>query len=164
MLRAAFGQIKRILASRYFNAGVRVAIGAVLLTAGIGKLTGGHELVSVVASLKVLPYPLIQPTLTVLPWLEIVMGTLFILGLFSRLVAALSLPLFAAFIVTNAFNLQRGLTEPCTQCFGDLLILTSRDALIIDVVLLLAALRVVSLEGPAFSLDALWLRRKQHPA
>ncbi len=162
-MKAALSLMKRILASRYFNAGIRTAVGVVLLMAGIGKLTGGHELVSVVASLKVLPYPLIQPTLSVLPWLEVVMGALFILGLFSRLVAALSLPLFAAFIVTNIFNLQRGLTEPCTQCFGNLLVLTSRDALIFDVLLLLAALRVVSLEGPALSLDSLRVR-KQHPA
>jgi uncharacterized membrane protein YphA (DoxX/SURF4 family) len=162
-LKAALSLLKRILASRYFNTGIRTAIGVVLLMSGIGKLTGGHEIVSVVASLNVLPYPLIQPTLTVLPWLEIVMGTLFILGLFSRLVAALSLPLFAAFIVTNIFNLQRGLTEPCTQCFGNLLVLTARDALIIDMLLLLAALRVVSLEGPAISLDSL-RTRKQHPA
>jgi len=160
-MKTALNLFKRILASRYFNAGVRTALGAVLLTSGIGKLTSGHDIVSIVASLKVLPYPLIQPAMTALPWLEIALGTLFILGLFSRLVAALSLPLFAAFIVTNVFNLQRGLTEPCTQCFGDLLILNSRDALIIDVVLLLAALRVLSLEGPALSLDALRLR-KQH--
>ncbi len=151
--------VKKVFFHKYFNLGIRVSIGVVLLMAGVGKIAGGHELVNVVASLKMLPYPLINPVGSALPWFEIALGTLFILGLFSRIAAGISLPLFAAFIVTNVFNLHRGITEPCSSCFGNFLVMTARDALIIDLYLLLAAFRVMLLEEYSLSLDSLWTRR-----
>lgn len=151
--------VKKVLTHKYFNVGLRLSVGVILLMAGIGKIASGHELVSVVASLKMLPYPLINPVGNALPWFEVALGTLFILGLFSRIAAGISLPLFAAFVVTNIFNLHRGITEPCSSCFGNYLILTARDALLIDVFLLLAAFRVLMLETYSISLDSLWIKR-----
>jgi uncharacterized membrane protein YphA (DoxX/SURF4 family) len=155
----AIDLMKKVFTHRYFNCGLRVAIGVVLLVAGIGKAASGHSVVSVVSSLKILPYPLISPVGTALPWFEIALGTLFILGLFSRFAAGISLPLFAAFMVTNIFNIHRGITEPCSSCFGNYLVLSARDALIIDVALLAAAFRVMMLENYSISLDALRIRR-----
>jgi uncharacterized membrane protein YphA (DoxX/SURF4 family) len=155
----AINVIKRVCTHRYFNCGLRVAIGIVLLTAGIGKAASGHSFVNVVSSLKILPYPLIAPVGTALPWFEIALGTLFILGLFTRFAAGIGLPLFAAFMVTNIFNIYRGITEPCSSCFGNYLLLSARDALIIDMALLVAAFRVMILENYSISLDALWIRR-----
>jgi hypothetical protein len=150
--------LKKVFTHKYFNVGLRLSVGAILLMAGIGKIASGHELVSVVASLKMLPYPLINPVGNALPWFEVALGTLF-----SRIAAGISLPLFAAFVVTNIFNLHRGITEPCSSCFGNYLVLTARDALLIDVFLLLAAFRVMMLEKYPVSLDSLWIKRT-HPA
>ena len=152
-------QAKAIFTSRYFNCGLRIAIGVILLMAGVGKLASGHELVNVVASLKMLPYPMVHPVGLILPVFEITLGILFLLGLFSRVAAAISLPLFAAFIVTNIFNLHSGITEPCSSCFGNFLVMTARDALIIDVLMLAAAFRLMMLEEYSISLDSLWTRR-----
>jgi uncharacterized membrane protein YphA (DoxX/SURF4 family) len=155
--------IKKVFDNKYVNCGLRASIGIVLLLAGVGKIISGAQMVNVIASLKMLPYPMIQPTSMVLPWFEILLGTLFLLGIYSRVAAAASLLMFSAFIVTNIFNLHRGLTEPCASCFGNLLVLNARDALIIDVLLLLAAFRILSLEGHSISLDSLWVK-KRHPA
>ncbi len=127
-------------------------------------LNSGHaQLVHAVASLKVLPYFLIQPVDQMLPWLELVLGICFVLGVFPRIVAAIGLPLFSAFIVINVFNLQNGLANPCSSCFGNLMVLRSRDALVIDVFLVLAALRTISMKEHFVSLEGLWTR-KRHPA
>ncbi len=163
MREAACELIKKIFNSKYFNCGLRAAVGIVLLLAGVGKIIVGTQMVNVIASLKMLPYPMIQPASMILPWFEILLGALFLLGIYSRVAAAISLLLFSAFIVTNVFNLYRGLTEPCSSCFGNLLVLNARDALIIDVLLLLAALRILSLEDYSISLDSLWIK-KHHPA
>lgn len=147
-------RLHSIFGSRYFNLSLRLGIGIVFLLAGIGKLSGA-EFIDTVSTLKILPFVMIQPVGAVLPWLELVLGICFILGIFPGIISAISLPLASAFVIINIFNLQHGLTSPCTSCFGNLLVLNSRDALIIDVFLLLAALRLTTLERHFMSLDSL---------
>ncbi len=148
-----------IYESKYFGLLLRVGIGAVFLLAGIGKLVTRTESVDIVGSLGILPFAMIQPVGEVLPWFELALGLCFVLGLFPGFTSAISLPLISAFIVINIFNLQHGLTNPCESCFGNLLVINSRDALIIDVFLLLAALKLLTVGRHFMSLDSLWAGR-----
>lgn len=52
-----------------------------------------------------------------LPWIEIVLGLLLVLGLFTRTVSALATLLMLAFVVGIAAAWARGLTIDC-GCFG----------------------------------------------
>ena len=151
--------LRSIYGSKYFGLSLRVAIGAIFLLAGLGKVLSGEGLFDVVSSLTILPFSMIVPVSQVLPWLEIALGLCFLLGLFPAIVSAISLPLISAFIIVNIFNLQKGLAEPCSSCFGSWLLLSSRDALIMDVFLLLAVLRLLTLGKHFMSLDSLRLRK-----
>ncbi len=161
MKLAANHHLRSIYESKYFSLLLRVGIGVIFLLAGLGKLLNGAEFVDVVVSLKVLPFGMIYLVGEVLPWLELVLGVCFLLGLYPVIVSAISLPLISAFIALNIFNLQQGLASSCTSCFGNMLVISSRDAFIIDVFLLLAALRLLTVGRHFMSLDSLWMRKAQ---
>jgi len=94
-----------------------------------------------------------------LPWLEVIIGALLILGLFSRFASAIGSLVAFSFIVANSVVLYRGLNLEC-GCFGDLAVLRSRDALIIDIVVLIMALQILLRKGEFLSLDSKIFRRK----
>lgn len=95
----------------------RLILGGVLIYAGAVKV--GKPLTSqrAVQAYDVLPYDLAGWVGLILPFAEIVLGLLLVLGLFTRLAAAISALLMAAFIVGIAQAWARGLTIDC-GCFG----------------------------------------------
>lgn len=95
----------------------RLILGGVLVYAGAVKV--GKPLTSqrAVQAYDVLPYDLAGWVGLILPFAEIVLGLLLVLGLFTRLAAAISALLMAAFIVGIAQAWARGLTIDC-GCFG----------------------------------------------
>ncbi|MBM6403779.1 DoxX family membrane protein [Phycicoccus sp. CSK15P-2] len=95
----------------------RLFLGVVLVVAGAVKV--GHPLTSkrAVQAYQVMPDDLAAWIGLALPFLEIVLGVLLVLGLFTRPVAALSTLLMAVFVVGIAQAWARGLTIDC-GCFG----------------------------------------------
>lgn len=117
---------------------VGAACGFVFLLAGLGKLPEKVHFIDQVAAYHVLPYPLAYILGTILPWLELVLGLLLILGLFPRLVAGLALPLIVSFMVANGLSLYRG-EIVCHSCFGEIVIaIPTPLALVVDGGLLLS--------------------------
>jgi len=152
---------KVIYKNKYLSLLLRVGIGAIFLLASIGKLGSGDVPIDIVARLKILQllrFGMIRPVLKALPWFELVLGLCFLLGLGLKIASAISLPLISAFIAVNILDLQGGL-PPCPSCFGNLLVVSSRNALIIDVFLLLATTRILTQEKHFISLDSLWERK-----
>lgn len=150
-----------IYKSKYLSLLLRVGIGAIFLLASIGKLGSGDVSIDMVARLKILQllrFSMIRPVIKVLPWFELALGLCFLLGLLLKIASAISLPLISAFIAVNILDLQSGLPR-CPSCFGNLLVVSSRNALIIDVFLLLATLRIFTQEKHFMSLDSLWKKR-----
>ena len=95
----------------------RLFLGAVLVVAGLLKV--GHPLTSqrAVQAYDLLPLGLAGVVGLALPFLEIVLGVLLVLGLFTRPVAVVSTLLMVAFVVGIAQAWARGLTIDC-GCFG----------------------------------------------
>ena len=95
----------------------RLLLGAVLVYAGAVKV--GHPLTSerAVQAYEILPMELAGWIGLALPFVEIVLGILLLLGLFTRPVAIVSTVLMVAFILGIAQAWARGLTIDC-GCFG----------------------------------------------
>lgn len=95
----------------------RLVLGGVLLVAGALKV--GRPLTSqrAVQAFDVLPYDLAGWVGLALPFVEIVIGVLLILGLFTRLSAILGTLLMVAFVIGIAQAWARGLSIDC-GCFG----------------------------------------------
>ncbi|GAA1156997.1 MauE/DoxX family redox-associated membrane protein [Ornithinicoccus hortensis] len=95
----------------------RLLLGGVLLVAGwlkVRDLTGSAQ--SVVAY-ELFPYEISRMVGTMLPVLEIALGLLLILGLFTRVSAALGGLLMIVFIAGIVSAWARGLSIDC-GCFG----------------------------------------------
>ncbi len=95
----------------------RLFLGIVLIWAGAAKI--GHPLTSqrAVQAYEILPTSIANPVGLALPFLEVVLGVLLVLGLFTRVAAAAGTLLMVAFIIGIAQAWARGLTIDC-GCFG----------------------------------------------
>ncbi len=150
-----------IIRNQYLSFVFRIALGVVFIISGAGKLSEGAAFVDQVEEANVLPHALAKFYGTALPWVEIVIGALLILGLFSRFAAGIGGLAALSFIVGNSTRLYRGLYGEC-GCFGSIASLqfSTRDALIVDFVLLIMAIQILIHKGEFLSLDSKVFRRK----
>ncbi len=95
----------------------RLFLGVVLVYAGAVKV--GHPLTSqrAVQAYQIFPFDLAGSIGLALPFVEIVLGALLVLGLFTRPVAIVSTLLMVAFIIGISQAWARGLSIDC-GCFG----------------------------------------------
>ncbi len=124
--------------NKFLDLGLRLIVGIVFLIAGIGKLPEHSEFVDVVLAYKILPFSIAVFYASVLPWLEITIGSCLILGLFTKPFSLLSIPIIVSFIFANATALSFGTGEDC-GCGGVLIVMDYKVALIIDASLLIGA-------------------------
>jgi uncharacterized membrane protein YphA (DoxX/SURF4 family) len=139
----------------------RVALGLVFIVSGAGKLAEGAAFVDQLEEANILPHALARVYGTALPYVEIVIGALLILGLFSRFAAGIGGLATLSFIIGNSTRLYRGLYGEC-GCFGNIAFLqfSTRDALIVDFALLIVAIQILIHKGEFLSLDSKVFRRK----
>ena len=95
----------------------RLVVGAVWVVAGVLKLPDPNENVRAVRAYEILPESLVTVVGHGLPVLEILVGLCLLLGLFTRVAAAVSALLLVAFIVGISSAWARGLSIDC-GCFG----------------------------------------------
>lgn len=95
----------------------RVVLGAVLVWAGAAKIGSPLTAQRAVQAYEILPMDLAGAVGLALPFVEVVLGVLLLVGLFTRPVAAVSTVLMAAFVLGIAQAWARGLTIDC-GCFG----------------------------------------------
>ena len=95
----------------------RLVPAGILLWAGLAKVTDVQGSVNSVDAYDVLPDPLAQLVGTVLPWAEIALAILLVLGLFVRFAGTALAALMLVFIIGMAQAKARGLAIDC-GCFG----------------------------------------------
>jgi uncharacterized membrane protein YphA (DoxX/SURF4 family) len=133
-------------------------LGVVLVVAGASKVTDLAASGRAVAAYRILPYDVATAVGAVLPFVEIALGVLLILGLATRLAAIVSAVLLGVFIAGIASAWARGLRIEC-GCFGgggDLSGNASPQYLseiLRDVALLLVAGFLVIFPNSRFSVD-----------
>jgi len=137
--------------------GPSIFLGLTLLASGSGKVPGQTEFID--ALLQSFWTPAMAYLIGYcLPWVEIVLGVLLLLGVLPRIVAALCLPLTIGFIASNSWALSHGVKQfpSCDYCFGkweELLgVMSPLQALFFDIVLFCLAL-VILLFHPSGFLD-----------
>jgi uncharacterized membrane protein YphA (DoxX/SURF4 family) len=96
----------------------RLALGGVMLVAGLLKVTKPEVSARAVQAYQLLPFDLATYVGYGLPILEVVLGALLVLGLFTRTAAAVSGVLLVVFIIGIASAWARGLNIDC-GCFGE---------------------------------------------
>jgi uncharacterized membrane protein YphA (DoxX/SURF4 family) len=96
----------------------RLALGGVMLAAGLLKVTKPEVSARAVQAYQLLPFDLAAYVGYGLPVVEILLGALLLLGLFTRTAAAVSGVLLVAFVIGIASAWARGLSIDC-GCFGE---------------------------------------------
>lgn len=104
-------------ARRWLFAGGRVVLGGVFVWAGASKVGDLAGSVRAVHAYQLTSYDVSVVAGSTLPFVEIVAGLLLVIGLATRLAAAVTAMLLAAFTVGIASAWIRGLSIDC-GCFG----------------------------------------------
>lgn len=95
----------------------RLVLGGVLLWSGLAKITALDTSAQAVRAYKILPYEAANLVGHLLPVVEIAVGALLVLGLFTRLAALAGALLMAVFVAGIASVWARGISIDC-GCFG----------------------------------------------
>lgn len=146
-----------ILRHCYLAFAFRMILGITLVIAGVGKLPRQMELVDLVARLNlsgIIPETAARVGGTALPWIEIALGLLLMAGFLLRFASAASIFLALGFIAVNLLSILRGGGADECGCFGEVAVISSHNALIIDIGLLLMAVQVLFHRGKFLSLDS----------
>jgi uncharacterized membrane protein YphA (DoxX/SURF4 family) len=96
---------------------VRLGLAAVWLVSGAIKAADPNQTYLAVRAYQVLPDAMVHPVAAVLPFLELALGALLLVGLGVRWVAIASAAVLVLFIAGVAQSWARGLAIDC-GCFG----------------------------------------------
>ena len=99
-----------------FIALLRVALGTVFIVASLDKIQNPEAFATTIANYRLLPYTVINGIAIVLPWLEVVTGTLLVLGVWIRANTMIAWGLLLVFSFAISQALVRGLDISC-GCF-----------------------------------------------
>jgi uncharacterized membrane protein YphA (DoxX/SURF4 family) len=148
---------------------LRAGLGVLWLVAGALKISDPAGMVRSVRAFRILPEALVHPVAYAVPFVEVALGALLLLGLAVKACAALSALLLAIYIGAIASAAARGLRIDC-GCFsngGDL----ARGApthytteLVRDSLLLVASVLLVLLPAGYLTLDRLLFGPPPAPA
>lgn len=108
-----------LIAHPYATLTGRWVVAAVLLVAGMSKLVDRRAFVEAIRAFRIVPTGVSRALALCLPWFEVALGAALVIGLWTRVVAATTAVLLAAFSVAIAVNLARGHAPEC-RCFGPL--------------------------------------------
>lgn len=170
-LKKVLESISRFVRNKYTLLSIRLILGTILILAAAGKLPEPAKFVDVVTHYGLLPWSLARAYGLVLPWLELTLGVLLILGFLTRLAAGVSILMLISFIVANGTAVYTHDIAGC-GCFGFeyygtygtgyLTFIKVSDALAIDVVMVLMALAILMYGSGRWSLDSLnWIKLKK---
>ncbi|MFJ6214017.1 MauE/DoxX family redox-associated membrane protein [Streptomyces sp. NPDC092296] len=112
--------LRRLLdgpAAAWAGLAVRLGLAAVWAWAGLAKISDPAEAAQAVRAYRLLPESLVKPVGYGLPFLELALGLLLLVGLGTRIAAFLSGVLLLVFIAGISSVWARGLTIDC-GCFG----------------------------------------------
>ncbi|MGB6200336.1 MAG: MauE/DoxX family redox-associated membrane protein [Candidatus Acidiferrales bacterium] len=123
----------------------RVAVGAVFVYAAYSKLRDSWVIFAMsVDTYHMLPEWGVEFVARALPWIELIVGVMLILGLWVRWAAVASTAMAAVFFCANLHAYFMGMTMDC-GCFGAGVQLNRRTILLLDAALVAVSLAVAIL-------------------
>lgn len=145
---------------------LRILLGAILLFAGIAKLTSFSVFIADVAAYQILPLELVKPSSYLIVSSEITLGMTLIIGYFSRGAGVLSALIFLIFSVALVIVLLR--EQPIVDCGCGNILFSLLDKIglsvattpnwiivVIDLILVLASVGVVYSSQHGYGMDSL---------
>lgn len=109
--------IRRAVIQPWLGAVVRLALAAVWFAAGATKASDLAASARAVNAYQLMPFTVAQVVGAALPFVELALGGLLLVGLATRLAASVSAILLGAFVVGISSAWARGLSIDC-GCFG----------------------------------------------
>jgi uncharacterized membrane protein YphA (DoxX/SURF4 family) len=97
--------------------GLRIVLGGLLIVAGALKVTDPSSLAAGIAGFRLLPAAIGGPLALALPYLEMLLGAYLVLGLFTRVAAAVAAAAFLIYAGVIASAVIRGIPATC-GCYG----------------------------------------------
>lgn len=137
---------------------VQIALGAVFVVAALPKITDPPAFAHMIYNYRLVPGALVNGLALVMPWIELVVGILLILGAWRREAALVAALLLIVFLGAIGWNLARGHAIDC-GCFDvrsagktpEQLLADMKWVMLRDVGLLLLAGQVLLATSPRFS-------------
>ena len=96
---------------------VRLLLGGLLLVTGALKVGHPADLAASIAGFRLLPAAIVGPLALALPYVELLMGLYLVVGLFTRIVAAIAALQFVAYGAAIGSAVVRHIPANC-GCFG----------------------------------------------
>lgn len=96
---------------------LRVILGGLLVVTGALKVGHAPELASAIAGFRLLPGEIVATMALVLPYFELLVGFYLLVGLFTCIVAWISVAQFVLYAAAIASAVIRGIPANC-GCFG----------------------------------------------
>jgi uncharacterized membrane protein YphA (DoxX/SURF4 family) len=92
---------------------LRIIIGAMFIYSGFTKFAEPFKFETIVGNYAMLPQVIIHPFATLLPWVEVIVGTALILGILKRHISYIILLMLLMFIIAVSYQIIRGNTGEC---------------------------------------------------
>ncbi len=140
-----------------------IFLGVTFVVAGAGKLFAGSKGFEAFVIPSFLPQALFELIYSWVPYIEITIGGLLLLGIAIKFATCLSGVLIAGFIASNIFTIYIGAgAVPCHGCFGVLGGLTATAALIMDGIMAVMVVAIlVCYQGGFFNRTPWFLEGEQ---
>lgn len=107
----------RRLLSPWLTIRVQLGLAAVFIVAAVAKIADPPGFAHEIFNYKLLSPALVNPLALWLPWLELILGICFFLGVYRRTAGCIAAILLIVFISALSINLARGRPVDC-GCFG----------------------------------------------
>ena len=154
---------KRVqLIKEFFSVASRLLLCVTFIWASIHKISFPYDFAMQVATYQILPLYLVNLQAIILPWLELIVGVLIIVGIWTRPASLITCGLNVMFIVAIAMALSADLHLQC-GCFASAEAGEAMDASLIvrDIGLFIAGAFLVYIQPDRLTLDH-WIKRRQN--
>jgi uncharacterized membrane protein YphA (DoxX/SURF4 family) len=111
-----FATMRQFISHPLLTTLLRVALGAVFIVASLDKIQNPEAFATTIANYRLLPYTVINGVAIALPWLEVLTGSLLVLGVWIRANTMIAWGLLLVFSIAISQALARGLDISC-GCF-----------------------------------------------
>lgn len=107
----------KVLSNKYFLLLLRLLLGLIFIIAAKEKIIAPANFSSSIANYKLFPVEFINILAIIIPWIELISGSLLLLGIWTKENSAIMTLLLIVFTIAIIISLFRGLNIDC-GCFG----------------------------------------------